>query len=239
VAAEIVHGPAGELSEPGAIGRRVLPVHHSVDFEDLPQPPFADHAKAELDCRVVTVHIAQLHGQAAPAGVIQQLLEWRDRFAARLVQMQVHSRGDAPRGRGHEVADLGFHGHCPQALAVQQLLLGHPLQAAIDRVLLVLLAQRGIGLDNADHFVVLGQFSQRGHLARRVLVLGADLADLDPLVSAGHPLRLPRRDGGSAHAQRSGQQLATFKRTHRNLLFAQDVQSSTILPMCRFNSIKA
>ena len=73
----------------------------------------------------------------------------------------------------------------------------------------MLLAQRGIGLDDADDFVVLGQFSEGLHLARGMLMFRADLTDLDALLGlvAGDCVRLQPRSRRHDAGRGGGQEM--------------------------------
>ena len=114
--------------------------------------------------------------------------------------MQVHTGSDTACGRGHQVADVGFHGHDRQALGVEQLLLGHPGQVAIGRIVASFLAPLRIRLDDADDFVLVGQFAEGGHLGGGMIVSDANLAHLDPLpgLTSGGRVRL---QPGCRHGQ--------------------------------------
>ena len=72
VAAEDVHAAAAKLAEPLTVGERLLPAHHGVDFEELPEPTCGERRQAELDRRIVAIHVGQLHGQPLPSRLVEQ-----------------------------------------------------------------------------------------------------------------------------------------------------------------------
>ena len=148
-----------------------------------PSQPFPNGLAAELDRRVVPVHVTQLYRQISPAGLVQHRLKFAERFPGGLVQVDVHAGVDATPGDVQQavVAGVYLHGHGLQAPGVEQLLFGHPCQALIGRAVLVLLAKLGIGLYDANDLVVAAELAKGTHFPRRMLVAGADLPDLHPL----------------------------------------------------------
>jgi len=202
VAAQLEHGPAAVPRQGLAARGGQGFADDGVDGEHLAQPAVADGAEAELEGGVVAEHVAHLHDELPACGLVEDLPEGGQRLARGLVEVDVLARRHRARRRGQQVAHLGLHGHRLQPVGAEQLLLGHPGQAAVGSAPGGLRAAARVGLDYADDLEVL-RAPQRGHLPARVRVSRADLSDANPLAS--HLLPFPRRFRAGPPGQRGGQ----------------------------------
>ena len=153
-------------------------------FKGLPQPTGANRPEQESEARVVTKHVTHLDGQALAGRIVQHSLEVRQVLPRRLIQMDVFSGGDTAGGSRYQVANRGLHRDQLQPCRIQQLLLGHPRDAPVRRLVLDGGPALVVRFHHTDNFKCVIEFAQRRHFATGVGMLGSDLTGLDTLLAA-------------------------------------------------------
>ena len=155
------------------------PAHRGVDFEDLPEPPFAGGFDAELDCRIAAEHVGHLQNDVVFAAEVEQFVELLEVFAAGLVHVHGEAAFGATHGGRHKFGHLGLHRDGVEAGIVENLFLRHPPKPLVAGAPPEGFAVGGgLGAD-ADDLEFVGHGAHRCHLAFGVLVADADLSDSD------------------------------------------------------------
>ena len=173
----------------------VIAPHRGVEIDHAADQPVFHGLDAELHSRVVAVHVTDLDRQLRRLRLIQQLLELRQRLAARLIQMNVLARADAVQRDRHIQPLFGLDRHSLETGNRQQFLLAHPVQPLVTLVSRHFARLARMVTRQADHLEQLRQFAQRAHFVG-MLITGADLADLDGGAPGGRrilPEGRPRR----------------------------------------------
>ena len=97
------------------------PAHRGVDFEDLPEPPFAGGFDAELNRRIAAEHVGHLQNDVIFPAEVEQFVELLEVLAAGFIHVHVparaHRRKRIPRQRGFlRFHDDGLYGRIAENL---------------------------------------------------------------------------------------------------------------------------
>lgn len=155
------------------------PAHRGVDFEDLPEPPFAGGVDAELDRRIAAEHVGHLQNDVIFPAEVEQFVELLEVLAAGFIHVHVDAAFGAAHGGRHKFGHLGLHRDGVEAGIIENFFLRHPAQPLVAGAFSEgFPVDGGFGAD-ADDFELLRHGAHRRHLAFGVLVADADLSDSD------------------------------------------------------------
>ena len=144
-------------------------------------PPLncASHLRYEADGGIVTVDIRLLECEFFRGAEIEQFFEFRQRFPAGLVAVNMQSAFRTAQSGRNQFKTVRFHGNGVQSGDIEQFIFRETRQLLVGTETAALFKPVRIILRKSDNFKKFRKLAQSEHFVCRVIVSNADLCNPD------------------------------------------------------------